>query len=242
MNQQAGNEEFPEYSGWSLFKEGKIPEAIDAYGRGLAKRKAVATYNNRALAYWSIGEYDRAIEDLKLSDELSLKRFGRADFNLNKIGAITWIRGDHLKAAKIWQEIIWMHTRKEFSGGDAAGDVGCGLLLWFASCFEETAEFRNDAETYLRKKAKLKSSRSFPGPLSRYILKIETEATILEAAKYPVPSQGYCMAYFYIAAMKRGVINDESYRHLLKKSVEYGSQRMLETEYYLAHHLLSSHK
>jgi len=236
---QTDYDEYPEYLGWELFKQGKNLEAIDAYTRGLAKRKDCATYNNRSLAYWTIGDFDSAMSDLRTSDELSMKDFGRSDYNLNRIGAITWIAGNHLKAAEIWSDVIRMHSKNEFSKGDAAGDIGCGLHLWFASCFQEAAEFRKISLQFLRKKAKTKAIRSFPGPMAGYILGQTHEDAILEAAKYPVPARGFCIGYFYIAMMAKLKGDDNRFRELLSKAVEYGKARMLEREYYLANHLLS---
>lgn len=227
-----------------LIHQGKFNEAIRLYTEELEKELSSPTLANRGLAYLNTGDFDKALIDFKKADEIDrIEIIDRTDGYLQLIGMTLWLKGQEKEAAEQWYNLVQEIDAGKIVFSDMAGGVINGTLLWFAACFnDELSEYKEKAEKYLKKKAKLSRAKYWPGPIGPYLLGNLSEEDLKLAAHHDneiLKNRHLCQAYFYIGVKAFSNGDMESFRKAMAESIERGRHNLIEKEYYLAKHELS---
>jgi tetratricopeptide (TPR) repeat protein len=226
-----------------LVIEGKYDEAIAVYTNLINTDKS--NYFSRAIVYLQKGEYDKALEDIKLAEEdRNSQNPDRTDIYLKTYGIVLWINKQEKEAAEIWYQLIKdVQAGKIKYSTDLTGGLVNGYLLWFAGCRNESlAEYIEKTKSFLFKKSKKRSIEYWSGPIAQYILGNISESDLLDAAETEsdiLTSRQLCQAHFYIAINYYLNGDKENYVRELQACVENGKKTMLEYEIYLAQYELA---
>jgi hypothetical protein len=223
-------------SSWDLIVSGDYLGAVAATSEEIARRPSMGLFANRATAYILLRDYDKALADIAVSGFLDATDTTWGDSAFCWFGAVLWLKHAYWEATRIWQFTVRQMVKGRFTHSDAAGGVGCGCLLWFASQHFPEATFRADATELLEKKLMKRSGKSWPGPIASFILQ-ETTAEQLRAAVSETPvlrERQLCRAEFFIgAALLRS--NSAEALECFDRAVGF-REAILEEEYFLAQH------
>jgi tetratricopeptide (TPR) repeat protein len=223
-------------SGFQLFREGRVREAIDVYSHELATNPTPLSRYNRALAHMSLGEYEKALDDYRAAEQLqACIRSARGDSYAKSIACVRWLMGERGEAMRIWEQLVDDIAAGAIAFTDAAGGVQSGLLLWFSAGLLGDQRRAEKAIRFLVSRSKLPASKSWPGPIGDYVLKrISYPELMTVAQEQPALAlRRGCQGAFY-AAIGALLDDDENLAtHLLKKAIDYGEEAALDIEYYL---------
>lgn len=226
-------------TGFQLFREGHVAEAIEAYTRELEETRSALTMANRALARMSLGDYTGALYDYRAAEELQFtERPDRGDGYGKKIACVLWLMGREEEAIRMWEELLDALMSGGITFTDAAGGIQTGLLLWFSASLVRDEETARKALKFFEKQSKRPAIKNWPGPIAEYVLqRIDYRALMVAAQQQQtlVLRRG-CQGVFY-AGIKALLEGDQQLAgQMLKMAMDYGEDAALEIEYYLAGH------
>jgi lipoprotein NlpI len=219
---------------WELIAEGRYREAATAYTAELRRGKSAPNYWNRGVAYLNLGQYDRAIADFKTANETDEDT---SDAYLQSVGTVHWLAGRESDAARVWLDLVLAMERGKIQYTDAAGGVESACLLWFAAIRLEEDELLRQARRLLSKKARNKSSASWPGPVAEFLLgRVDDGELRQRVASVPIlRERELCQAEFYIGVRALEVGDSAAAKKAFGAAARLHPAK-LEHEYYLATH------
>jgi tetratricopeptide (TPR) repeat protein len=226
-------------SGFELFLEGRIEEAITAYSHEFKAKPSPLTLANRALARLSLGDHAGALADYRAAEEMQVREGGeRGDAYSKRIGLVYWLMGLEEEALRVWEDVVDALSSGGIAFTDAAGGVQSGLLVWFSSAVRKDQAAHRKAITFLSKLSKKSSSKNWPGPIANYVLGSIDYTTLMQAAQQQstLALRRGCQAVFYAAVDASAHGDLVRMVQLQKMAIEYGEEAALEIEYFLAGH------
>lgn len=203
---------------WDLVLQHRYEEALVTYDSvvRLTPNDYLAQAN-RATDLLCMGRIEDALRGFIVVDDLLGKHFGgKSGAYSESIASIQWTMGNRREAmAKLRQTAESIRAgRIEFT--DAAGGVGCGLLLWFMGIVGEDSDTVAYSRDYLELLSQSTKIKSWPGPIGMYVLGKATLGSVLRKAGGTediseiaeransdlLTRRQYCQILFYLATQK----------------------------------------
>ena len=226
---------------WALVTSGKYAEAVVAFTEEIRASPATGAFNNRGKAYLHLGEYAAALADFQAAEAFSESvTHDKSDGDMR--GVALWMAGRWQAALETWIAGVQLRLNGEVLYGDMAGGLTIGNLLYFGGIRLHDKRAIKLATKHFRKRFRTKQSRAWPGPISRYLLGMISEADLLSVVTpAPILHERYmCQARFYLGVHALSQGENAQFATAIRAAVEFGEVSKLEEEYYMALHELQS--
>jgi len=207
-------EDTPAYAvrGDAYMAKGDSAHGMQDLNQAIALRPTYHEFNDRAAAYWRLGDFDRAIQDYDRAahanpqDAEALR--GRGMMYARK-GEYSLAIADLDQAIRLKPNeriSYFLHGVVRFSMGDLASaqtDLARASTYNYASLWLYIARARSgeEARSGLSKDAVTMDLNSWPGPVIKYYLGNATQQSVVSAVRDPDPvkeREKLCEAYFYL--------------------------------------------
>jgi len=222
---------------WNLIASGHYEQAVRAFTSRLRRDKSLGNYRNRAVAYLNLGDYDKALADLRAADTMQVTP---GDSCLQSIGVAQWLAGRESEAASTWRDLVRAFEQRKIHYTDAAGGVKSPCLLWFAAVRLGQDELLEAARRLLNEKVSPRNGRieNWPGPIAKFLLGQITEAQLRSEVEPQIPvlhERELCQAEFYIGVRRLQLGDHAGAKRAFRTAARLAAAKV-ENEYYLALH------
>lgn len=222
--------------------EGRPTDAIEALSVEISSKPRILAFNNRATARILCGDLAGALSDFAVAGFVAEGEVGRGDHSYIHVAAVLWMQGHKRLASRLSQYATREMLKGRFAYSDAAGGADLGAATWFFSSRLKDKQGVQLAERLLAKLLKGKASRSWPGPLARFLLNEISEVELVSAVSSVsgLRERELCQANFYVAA-RRQASGDAGGTVESLKAASASNAAVIEVEYHLARYELGAY-